>query len=150
MLQSFIFALVLLNSVFAFHSSKRFASVKDTVGVGASTASKSSADDGMKWFVKTEVFCEPFPVVKPHLEAHRTWVKELRSLEAAGNGGATITSGYRLGADGKPGGGGLMFFRAQDRTAAEALVKNDPLVVNECVNYQLNEWVAEVGEIKVI
>ena len=150
MLQSFIFTFVFLNSVSAFHSSRRFASVKDIVGVGASTASKSSVDDGMKWFVKTEMFCKPFPVVQPHLEAHRIWVKELRLREATGNGGAIITSGYRLGPDGKPGGGGLMFFRAQDRTAAEALVKQDPLVVNECVNYQLNEWVAEVGEIKVI
>ncbi|KAH8068200.1 YCII-related domain containing protein [Aureococcus anophagefferens] len=56
-----------------------------------------------RWFVKTEQFCAPFPVVKPHLEAHRAWVTELR------DGGATITSGYRVDGEGKPGGGGMLF-----------------------------------------
>jgi hypothetical protein len=39
-------------------------------------ASLSAEDknDGLKWFVKTEMFKKPFPVVKPHLEAHRAWV----------------------------------------------------------------------------
>ena len=64
--------------------------------------------------------------------------------------GATITSGYRLGADGKPGGGGLMMFRARDLAAAEALVLQDPLVANGCVDWQLNEWVAEVGDIAIL
>ena len=127
--------------------------------------------DGLKWFVKTETFCKPFPVVKPHLEAHRAWVADLRLLAASsstpsgddggggggGGGGvgdlergATITSGYRLGADGKPGGGGLMMFRARDLAAAEALVLQDPLVANGCVDWQLNEWVAEVGDIAIL
>ncbi|KAK7238937.1 hypothetical protein SO694_00026221 [Aureococcus anophagefferens] len=68
-----------------------------------------------RWFVKTEQFCAPFPVVKPHLEAHRAWVTELR------DGGATITSGYRVDAEGKPGGGGMLFFAADSYADAEAL-----------------------------
>ena len=105
------------------------------------------------------MFSQPFPVVKPHLEAHRAWVAQLRALaanddgheEAEGlDGGATVTSGYRLGPDGKPGGGGLMIFRARDRDAALALVLQDPLVANDCVDYQLNEWVSEVGDLAIL
>ena len=69
-----------------------------------------------RWFVKTEQFCAPFPVVKPHLEAHRAWVTALR------DDGATITSGYRVDGEGKPGGGGMLFFAADSYADAEALV----------------------------
>lgn len=113
----------------------------------------------LKWWVKTEQFSKPFPVVKPHLEAHRAWVAELRTLAATDEGDATAggleggpaaTSGYRLGPDGKPGGGGLMLFRARDREAALALVLKDPLVANDCVDWSLNEWVAEVGGLAIL
>ena len=91
------------------------------------------------WFVKTETFCKPFPIVKPHLEAHRAWVAGLRAA------GTVMTSGYRVDSEGKPGGGGLMLFQATDYDAAEKLVRQDPLIANECVDWQLNEWIAEVG-----
>lgn len=95
------------------------------------------------WFVKTEQFCIPFPEVKPHLEAHRAWVAELRSK------GICITSGYRVDGDGKPGGGGMMFFAAKSYQDAEDLVQQDPLVANECVEWRLNGWIAEVGNIQL-
>ena len=43
-----------------------------------------------------------------------------------------------------------MMFRARDLAAAEALVLQDPLVANGCVDWQLNEWVAEVGDIAIL
>lgn len=81
--------------------------------------------------------------MKPHLEAHRLWVAKLRSE------GVCITSGYRVDADGKPGGGGLMVFAATDYRAAEALVLLDPLVANGCVDWELNGWIPEVGDIEL-
>ena len=102
-----------------------------------------AAPAGLKWFVKTETFNKPFPAVKPHLEAHRVWVAELKQS------GAVITSGYRVDAEGWPGGGGLMLFAAEDHGAALALVEQDPLVANECVDWQLNQWIAEVGDIEL-
>ena len=113
----------------------------------ASPSSRATAqmlEDGLKWFVKTEQFCKPFPVVKPHLEAHRAWVAELRAA------GTTVTSGYRVDAEGRPGGGGLMIFRAPDHAAAVELCERDPLVANECVEWVVNGWIAEVGDIKSI
>ena len=98
----------------------------------------------MHWFVKTETFCKPFPEVRPHLEAHREWVKSMRA-----GGDETIVSGYRVDENDRPGGGGLMIFAAQDYAAAEALVKCHPLVANGCVDWQLNKWIAETGDISV-
>ena len=99
--------------------------------------------EGERWFVKTEQFVKPFPEVKPHLEAHRAWVSQLRE------DGAVVTSGYRVDAEGKPGGGGMMFFAARDYAAAEALVLQDPLIVNACVDWRLNGWIAEGGDVEV-
>lgn len=95
------------------------------------------------WFVKTEQFCQPFPFVKPHLEAHRAWVAKLRSE------GHCVTSGYRVDGDGKPGGGGMMFFAATSYEAAEELVRQDPLVANGCVDWALHGWVSEVGDVQL-
>ena len=108
----------------------------------------NSAPDGMHWFVKTETFRESlsFPEIKPHLEAHRAWVRSLR--DDRGNGRTrTIVSGYRVDANDRPGGGGLMIFAAEDYTAAEEFIRGDPLVANECVDWQLNKWIAETGDI---
>ena len=81
------------------------------------------------WFVKTETFKQSlsFPQIRPHLEAHKAWVAGLRAE------GQPITSGYRVDAEGAPGGGGLMLFAAKDYAAAEKLVLCDPLVSNDCV-----------------
>jgi uncharacterized protein YciI len=110
----------------------------------------NSAPDGMHWFVKTEQFHKSlaFVEIKPHLEAHRAWVRSLR--EDRGNGRArTIVSGYRVDENDRPGGGGLMIFAAKDYTAAEEYVRGDPLVANECVDWQLNKWIAETGDISI-
>jgi len=100
--------------------------------------------DGLCWFVKTEQFSKRFPEVKPHLEAHREWVRKLRESNPQ-----TIVSGYRVDENDRPGGGGLMIFAAKDHEAAEQLVRNDPLVANECVDWQLNKWIAETGDISI-
>ena len=99
-----------------------------------------------KWFVKTETFKSSlsFPQIKPHLEGHKEWVAGMRS------DGASITSGYRVDADGRPGGGGLMLFAAANYEAAEKLVLCDPLIANGCVDWQLNQWIADVGDIALV
>lgn len=101
----------------------------------------------LPWFVKTETFKKTlsFPQIKPHLDAHKEWVAQLRE-----EGKCSITSGYRVDADGKPGGGGLMLFAAEDYAAAQALVLCDPLIANDCVDWQLNQWIADVGDISLV
>ena len=41
----------------------------------------------------------------------------------------------------------MMFFSAKNWLEAEELVERDPLIVNDCVNFQLNRWIPEVGDI---
>lgn len=105
-----------------------------------------SQNSKLFWFVKTETFKSSlsFPEIKPHLEAHKVWVDGLRKE------GVSMTSGYRVDANGRPGGGGLMLFKAEDYAAAERLVLNDPLIANGCVDWQLNQWIADVGDIDLV
>jgi len=81
--------------------------------------------------------------VKPYLEEHRRWVKTLRET------GYCVSSGYRVDGEGRPGGGGLMVFAARSYEDAEELVLRDPLVANGCVDWTLNGWVSEVGDLEV-
>ena len=106
----------------------------------------NSAPDGMHWFVKTEQFRKPFSEVKQHLEAHRAWVRSLRD-DQGNETNRTIVSGYCVDDNDRPGGGGLMIFAAKDYAAAYEFVNGDPLVANECVDWQLNKWIAETGDI---
>ena len=99
--------------------------------------------DGESWFCKTEQFKLPFPQVQPHLQAHKEWVVSLRRQ------GYCITSGYRVDAQGKPGGGGLMFLAAKSYDDARALVLQDPLVANGCVDWELNGWIGQIGDIQM-
>eukprot|EP00587_Corethron_hystrix_P008345 CAMPEP_0113298222 /NCGR_PEP_ID=MMETSP0010_2-20120614/759_1 /TAXON_ID=216773 ORGANISM="Corethron hystrix, Strain 308" /NCGR_SAMPLE_ID=MMETSP0010_2 /ASSEMBLY_ACC=CAM_ASM_000155 /LENGTH=322 /DNA_ID=CAMNT_0000151245 /DNA_START=52 /DNA_END=1020 /DNA_ORIENTATION=- /assembly_acc=CAM_ASM_000155 len=95
------------------------------------------------WFCKTEQFKRPFPEIKPHLEAHKEWVASLRRE------GFCITSGYRVDSKGRPGGGGLMFLAAKTYDDALSLILQDPLVANDCVDWELNGWIGQVGDIQL-
>lgn len=95
----------------------------------------------MAWFIKTETFRLPYDQVIPHLKAHRRWVERLR-LE-----GQRISSGYLVNGDGKPGGGGLLLLEAPDYAAAQTLVLQDPMIVSACVEWELQGWVAAVGDL---
>ena len=89
----------------------------------------------MPWFVKQERFLRPYAAMKPHLEAHRRWVEDLRA------DGVAIRSGYLVDAEGRPGGGGLLLLEAPDHASAEALVRRDPMVISGGVEWWLQRWV---------
>ncbi len=60
----------------------------------------------MPWFVKQETFLRPYAAMKPHLQAHRAWVEQLREA------GTVLSSGYLVDGAGQPGGGGLLLLQA--------------------------------------
>ena len=97
----------------------------------------------MAWFIKTETFRLPRLQLLAHLQAHHAWVAELRQQ------GVAITSGYLVDQAGRPGGGGLLLLAADDYAAAEALVLQDPLIANGCVDWQLQGWIPAVGDLAV-
>lgn len=97
----------------------------------------------MPWFVKTETFRFPAPQVAPSLAAHRAWVRRLRQQ------GVRISSGYLVDGAGRPGGGGLLLLEADDHAAAEALIRQDPMVSSGCVDWSLHQWIGAVGMLTV-
>lgn len=97
----------------------------------------------MPWFIKRETFRRPYAELRPHLQAHRAWVEQLRGR------GVRISSGYLVDGAGKPGGGGLLLLEAADHASAEALIREDPVVASGLVDWSLHQWIGAVGDLGV-
>ena len=97
----------------------------------------------MPWFIKQETFRRPYGELRPHLQAHRLWVEQLRGQ------GVRISSGYLVDGAGRPGGGGLLLLEAADHASAEALILQDPVVVSGLVDWSLHQWIGAVGDLGV-
>lgn len=102
-----------------------------------------SAAPIMPWFIKHETFRAPHPAMRPHLEAHRAWVAELRDR------GVRLSSGYLVDGAGQPGGGGLLLLEVDSYATAEALIRQDPMVRRGDVDWSLQEWIGVVGDLAV-
>lgn len=83
----------------------------------------------MPWFVKIEKGIVDKSTFDQFVPAHKAYVEH---LIAAGHQAKTGYWGEL--------GGGMMLFQARDRQEAEAIVSQDPLIKNGCVDYQLHEW----------
>lgn len=83
----------------------------------------------MPWFVKIENGTVDKPTFDQYVPAHKAYVQDLIAK------GHRARSGY-WGCRG----GGMMLFEATSMDEAKAIVLQDPLVQNGCVNYQLYEW----------
>ena len=83
----------------------------------------------MPWFVKIETGKIDKPTFDQYVPGHKAYVQEL------------ITKGHKAktGYWGQKG-GGMMLFEAASMDEAQAIVLADPLVQNDCVNYELFEW----------
>ncbi|MBE9077959.1 hypothetical protein IQ241_11760 [Romeria aff. gracilis LEGE 07310] len=83
----------------------------------------------MAWFVKIERGIVDKRRFDQFIHAHKAYVQKL------------IERGHRA----KTGywaeyGGGMLLFEAESMTAAKAIVEADPLIQNDCVEYELHEW----------
>ena len=83
----------------------------------------------MPWFVKIEKGAVDKPTFDRYVPAHKAYVQELIAK------GHQARSGY-WGCRG----GGMLLFEAASMDEAQAIVTQDPLVQNGCVNYELYEW----------
>jgi uncharacterized protein YciI len=97
----------------------------------------------MPWFIKHEIFQQPYAAMRPHLAAHRTWVAALRQR------GVRISSGYLVDGQDQPGGGGLLLLEAADHASAEALIRQDPMVRSGGVAWTLNRWIPVTGDLNL-
>ena len=69
------------------------------------------------------------------IQEHISWVKKQKTK------GISINSGYLIDYLKKPGGGGLLFIECKNYSIAEEIIKSDPMVINNIVDWKLHEWI---------
>ncbi len=89
----------------------------------------------MAWFVKIEKGIVNKEIFDRYVSAHIDYVKELAQK------GYQAKSGYWAEY-----GGGMLIFQADSLSEAKSIVSQDPLVYNQCVEYELHQWNLVVGE----
>ncbi len=83
----------------------------------------------MPWFVKIEEGIVDKATFDQYVPAHIAYVRELVAK------GHQARSGYW-----KQRGGGMLLFQAASMEEAQAIVEQDPLILNGCVKYEVFEW----------
>tara|TARA_Y100001968_G_C18939674_1_gene518108 strand:- start:106 stop:432 length:327 start_codon:yes stop_codon:yes gene_type:complete len=94
----------------------------------------------MPIFIKTEKFNQQTLKLsnsaRNHfLSLHQEWVQRIRES------GQYIDSGFLINEKKIPGGGGLLILEAKDYSTAKKIVLDDPMIKNELVIWDLQEWV---------
>ncbi len=98
----------------------------------------------MPFFIKTEKFTKKTLSLrledrKKYLTEHKDWVQNLKES------GFNISSGYLINNQKKPGGGGVLVLEAESFEQAKFLILQDPIIKNNLVTWEINEWVSVVG-----
>ena len=94
----------------------------------------------MAIFIKTEKFKDKTLELsnserKIFLLMHKEWVENISQS------GHNIHSGYLINENKIPGGGGLLIIEAADYSTAKKIIEEDPMIKNQLVNWQLQEWI---------
>ena len=93
----------------------------------------------MPIFIKTEVIKKEYliqkdikeKVIKEHIE----WMGNLKRK------GINIKSGFLVDELKQPGDGGLLILDVKSYQDALEIIKNDPMIKNNIVEWKLNEWI---------
>ena len=98
----------------------------------------------MRMFIKTERFTREakelsFSELQNYISQHKFWVQGLEQT------GKQITSGYLINEFQLPGGGGLLLIKAQNYEEAKKLILEDPMIKNNLVTWELQEWIYVAG-----
>ena len=98
----------------------------------------------MPIFIKTEKFKKETLELsnserKNFLLMHKKWVKKISQF------GHYIQSGYLINEKKMPGGGGLLILEAKDYLTAKKIIVNDPMIKNNLVIWDLQEWISIDG-----
>jgi uncharacterized protein YciI len=83
----------------------------------------------MPWFVKIEKGLVDKATFDRYVNDHKAYVRQL--IET----GHEAKTGYWAER-----GGGMLLFKADSLEAAKSIVRQDPLIENGCVEYELHEW----------
>ena len=93
----------------------------------------------MPFFIKTELIKKEYLVQKDIrkkiINEHLMWIKNLK------RNGINIKSGFLVNRLKQPGAGGLLIIEIETYKDALKIIKNDPMIKNNIVEWQLNEWI---------
>ena len=93
----------------------------------------------MPLFIKTEFIKKQYlsnlNLREKIIQLHISWVKGQK------NEGVNIKSGYLIDHLKKPGGGGLLMIECKNYFEAEKIIKSDPMIANNIVDWELHEWI---------
>ena len=93
----------------------------------------------MPIFVKTEIIKKEYLTKKDIrnkiIKEHIIWIKRLKDE------GIKIQSGFLVNDFRQPGAGGLLIIEIANFKAALNIIKNDPMITNNLVDWNLNEWI---------
>ena len=93
----------------------------------------------MPFFVKTEIIKKEYLInidlKRKIINEHIDWVKKLKKE------GINIKSGFLVDELNRPGDGGLLIREINNYRNALKIIKNDPMIKNDLVEWKLNEWV---------
>ena len=92
----------------------------------------------MPFFVKTEVIKKEYLInndlKQKTIKEHIDWIKKLKKE------GINIKSGFLVDEFKRPGDGGLLILEMNNYDDALKIIKNDPMIKNDLVEWKLNEW----------
>jgi uncharacterized protein YciI len=83
----------------------------------------------MPTFVKIETGIVNKTTFDEYVPAHKSYVRQLIAQ------GHKARSGYW-----REFGGGMLIFEASSLQEAQKIVAQDPLIANNCVNFEMHEW----------
>ena len=93
----------------------------------------------MPFFVKTETIKKEYLITndlkRKVINEHNDWIKKLKKE------GINIKSGFLVDELKRPGSGGLLILEINNYENALKIIKNDPMIKNDLVEWKLNEWV---------
>ena len=93
----------------------------------------------MPIFIKTELIKKKYLVQKDFrkkiINEHKKWIENLNKK------GINIRSGFLVNELQQPGAGGLLIIEIETYKDALEIVKNDPMIKNNLVEWKLNEWI---------
>ncbi len=93
----------------------------------------------MPLFVKTEIIKKEYltnrELKRKIINEHINWIKKLKKE------GINIKSGFLIDKLKKPGDGGLLILEINNYKNALKIIKNDPMITNNLVEWKLSEWI---------
>ena len=93
----------------------------------------------MPFFVKTEIIKKEYLIKKDLrnkvIHDHINWIQKLKQK------GVNIKSGFLVDEFQIPGAGGLLIIEMKTFKEALQIIKNDPMIKSDLVDWKLNQWI---------